>query len=70
MPPNFEECSADFLAHAKDLYSQYIFNGTDGTVAGGIQSPLITVEGCKRLCGSGTQYYPWYVLADIYRRNT
>ena len=56
MPPNFEECAQEFLAHARDLYPQYIFNGTtriDG------QPPLITVGGCKKLCGSGTQYYAW-----------
>lgn len=59
MRPNFEACGQEFLAHATDRYSQYIFNGT--RYAPGSQSPLITVDGCKKLCGDGIEYYAWWV---------
>ncbi|KAI4181566.1 MAG: hypothetical protein L6R41_006553 [Letrouitia leprolyta] len=61
MRPNFETCGQDFLAHAHDRYSKYIFNGTNRV---GDQPPLITVEGCKKLCGAGTEYYPWKDAAN------
>ena len=59
MRPDFDTCAQDFLAHARDRYSQYIFNGTNRAASAGTQPPLITVDGCKQLCGSGIEYYPW-----------
>ena len=63
MRPNFEACGQEFLAHAWDRYPQYIFNGTNRVAAsaGNQQPPLITLEGCRKLCGAGTEYYAWCV---------
>lgn len=60
MGPNFTHCSKvfnDFSSH----------NGTynfTGKVYGifsdpAKRPPLITYEGCKQLCGTGTAYYGW-----------
>lgn len=59
MRPDFAACGNEFLNHSSDIYSKYIYNGS---VHGIPQSPrplLITVEGCRALCGTGTAYYPW-----------
>ena len=65
MRPNFEECATEFLAHARDRYSEYIYNGTNRAELDGSQSTLITVAGCKKLCGEGTQYYAWCVYIHV-----
>ncbi|KAL9601234.1 MAG: hypothetical protein Q9219_002639 [cf. Caloplaca sp. 3 TL-2023] len=64
MRPNFEACAQEFLAHAKDRYPQYIYNATRGATLLENQHPLITVGGCKKLCGTGTEYYPWKDAAN------
>ena len=60
MRPNFGECRNVFLNHSADLYSHYVYNGTVHGILNGARPTLITVDGCKKLCGTGSQYYPWY----------
>ena len=62
MRPNFAECAQDFIQNARDRYPQYIYNGTDGLAQSGAQPTLITLDGCKKLCGTGTEYYEWYTF--------
>ena len=60
MRPDFSTCGSEFLNHSADLYSKFIYNGSVREI---LQSPrpvLITVEGCRQLCGTGTpDYYSW-----------
>lgn len=59
MQPDFVTCGADFLNNSSDAYSKYVYNGT---VKGALASDgptLITVEGCRNLCGTGVAYYSY-----------
>ena len=61
MRPNFTQCGDDFLAHAHDIYSDYLYQGrVQGILADhGIRPDLITLKGCESLCGTGREYYVW-----------
>ena len=59
MRPDFEACGQDFVRGSKDLYSHYVYNGTVRGVLQSAEASLITAEGCRALCGTGTGYYPW-----------
>ena len=61
MSPNFTQCGQEFLAHAHDSYSHYLYHGkVQGILAqDGVRPDLITLKGCEELCGKGSQYYPW-----------
>lgn len=63
MRPNFTACYDEFLAFSQHN-TTYSFNGTPHGIFSdpSRKPPLITYEGCKHLCGPGTQYYTW---ADI-----
>lgn len=65
MAPNFTECSIKFLNSSVPYYN-YTYNGS----ANGIfksnalryvdnRSVLISVDGCRQLCHTGNEYYPW-----------
>jgi len=59
MGPNFDTCGARFKA-SNSSYPDYIYNGSVPNLFANAQRPkLITYQGCKDLCGSGVQYYPW-----------
>lgn len=67
MAPNFDECSTKFL-NSTPPYWNYTYNGSvrgifsdNSTKFAGKsnRSVLITVDGCRRLCHTGNQYYPW-----------
>ncbi|KAL9608550.1 MAG: hypothetical protein Q9167_006626 [Letrouitia subvulpina] len=64
MRPDFNACGKEFLEHAKDRYVHYVYNGTNRAALDGGQPTLITVEGCRKLCGTGTQYYEWKDAAN------
>lgn len=57
MAPNFAECS-NIFSHS-DAYSNYTYNGTRRGILHGTTDKLITVDGCRRLCHTGNEYYPW-----------
>ena len=59
MRPDFARCAADFLNHSTDIYAQYVYNGSVPIKIASSTPILITLEGCKKLCGDGTQYYAW-----------
>ena len=60
MRPNFATCSNEFLNHSTDIYSKYVYNGSVPGLINSARPVLITVEGCKKLCGTGTpDYYSW-----------
>lgn len=60
MKPNFTACGVRFSDFSKDN-STYNFSGTPLGIFSdpSRKPPLITYEGCKLFCGSGTQYYAW-----------
>lgn len=58
--PDFEACGNLFKQGANSTYAQYQYHGpVSGLYAHNARPLLITVEGCKEICGTGTQYYPW-----------
>lgn len=60
MRPDFQTCGSEFLNHSTDLYSRFIYNGSVRGVLSAARPLLITVEGCKEICGTGTpDYYSW-----------
>lgn len=62
MRPNFTECGLEFLSHSSTLYSKYIFNGSTsgmGLSEDSARPILMTLQGCRELCGTGTDYYTW-----------
>ncbi|KAL8964433.1 MAG: hypothetical protein Q9183_004450 [Haloplaca sp. 2 TL-2023] len=59
MRPDFESCGRDFLNHSKDIYSDYVYHGPLRGFLKELKPSLITVQGCRELCGTGTEYYPW-----------
>ena len=61
MAPDFAACGAEFLNGSTTIYSNYVFNGTVGGILNKGRPALITLEGCRKLCGDGIAYYAWYV---------
>ena len=60
MRPDFTSCASDFLNHSATLYSRFVYHGPVHEIDDNTASPaLITVQGCKELCGSGIDYYSW-----------
>ncbi|KAL8765755.1 MAG: hypothetical protein Q9209_007262 [Squamulea sp. 1 TL-2023] len=59
MRPDFEACGQEFVQGSRDTYSHYVYNGSVHGVLRSAEAPLITVHGCRALCGTGTAYYPW-----------
>ena len=67
MRPNFTQCANAFTSgnypHFTYNYSylKYNYTGPVRGILNGVnpRPPLITVQGCKDLCGEGSQYYPW-----------
>ena len=68
MRPDFSACGQEFLNHSNDLYSHFLYNGTLRGPLNAIHSPMMTIEGCKKLCGSGTAYYEWQALPQTVLR--
>lgn len=65
MPPDFKACGAEFLNNSAGVYSKYTYDGAVRGVLASANPALITLEGCKELCGSGIDYYS-YVLTVQY----
>ncbi|KAL9037688.1 MAG: hypothetical protein Q9214_005587 [Letrouitia sp. 1 TL-2023] len=58
--PNFTACGDLFKKGANSTYAQYQYHGpVSGLYAHNPPPLLITIDGCKDICGTGTQYYPW-----------
>lgn len=57
MAPNFTECRNVFLN--SNTYSNYTYNGTRRGIFTGTTNKLITADGCRHLCHTGNEYYPW-----------
>ena len=54
MSPHFASCGSEFLNHAADLYSKYVYDGpVMGILTTKAKPVLITLQGCKDLCGTG-----------------
>ena len=58
MRPDFASCGAQFLNNSAGEYAQYVYNGTVRGFLSSAGATLITVEGCKQLCGTGVEYGP------------
>ena len=60
MRPDFAQCASDFLNGSADVLSKYVYQGpVQGILANAERPILMTVEGCRVLCGTGTDYYSW-----------
>lgn len=59
MRPDFAECGARYTS-SNSTFAAYIYNGTvPGVFSDSRRPKLITYEGCKALCGTGSEYYAW-----------
>ena len=62
---NLTACGAEFVTgNYPDYvynYPEYTYNGPRRGVLKHVEPPppLITVQGCKKLCGEGSDYYSW-----------
>ena len=59
MRPNFDTCGSDFLNNSAGIYSKYLYNGSVQGMLNVARPALITLQGCKELCGTGVDYYSW-----------
>lgn len=59
MRPDFDRCGNDFLNNSAGVYSKYLYNGSVQGILSAARPALITVQGCKELCGTGVDYYSW-----------
>ena len=59
MRPDFDRCGSDFLNNSAGVYSKYLYNGSVQGILSAARPALITVQGCKELCGTGVDYYSW-----------
>lgn len=59
MRPDFSTCGSDFLNNSAGVYSKYLYNGSVQGLLSTARPALITVQGCKELCGTGVDYYSW-----------
>jgi hypothetical protein len=55
MRPDFASCGAEFLNNSAGIYIKYVYNGTVRGLLDSAGTTLITVEGCKQLCGTGVE---------------
>lgn len=60
MGPNLTACGLEFM-NPNNSYTNYTYNGSIRGILGNVvpRPPLITVQGCRDLCGSGSDYYSW-----------
>ena len=62
---NLTACGERFTSgeypHYTYNYPDYVYNGPIRGILRNLdpKPPLITVQGCKDLCGQGADYYPW-----------
>lgn len=59
MRPNFETCGSEFVNQSAGVFSKFVYNGTVRGILDNARPVLITLEGCKELCGTGVDYYSW-----------
>ena len=66
MRPNFKYC-ADVFANFSKTNSTYNYTGNPRGIFSdpARKPPLITYQGCKDLCGSGSEYYDWASISTI-----
>ena len=54
--PDFAQCALEFQT---GHYANYVYTGPVIGVLKSTNISLITVEGCRLLCGTGNEYYDW-----------
>ncbi|CAF9941941.1 MAG: hypothetical protein ALECFALPRED_009427 [Alectoria fallacina] len=59
MRPDFDTCGQNFLNNSAGIYNKYQYNGSVQGILSSARPALITLQGCKELCGTGVDYYPW-----------
>ena len=54
-------CALKFENYTNHSYTNYTYNGPIRGILKNVnpRPPLITVQGCNHLCGSGSDYYSW-----------
>lgn len=65
MRPDFDTCGAEFLNNSAGIFSKYVYNGTVRGILASARPVLITVEGCRELCGRGIDYYSYVILLRL-----
>ncbi len=61
--PNFMACGAEFYKCHNTTCTEYVYHGpVYGQLSKDLR-PIITNAGCKRLCGTGVEYYPWSIAS-------
>lgn len=66
MVPDFIACAAVFANAPPGLYDNYTYTGpVRGILATAVNGPaLVTVAGCRAVCGSGNEYYSWTTVSS------
>lgn len=60
MRPDLEACGRNFTSCYRTTCSDLVYHGpVQGILSSSDSPPLMTNAGCKALCGTGNQYYPW-----------
>ena len=64
--PNFTECAAFFRNASQDVLDKYAYTGPVYGILrdASVPATLITHEGCREICGSGNDYYPWSAASN------
>ena len=64
MRTNFDQCAQTFL-NSNGTYSRFAYNGSvRGIWTQNTHTKLITLQGCRELCGTGNDYYTWEQAAS------
>lgn len=50
---DFAACGAEFLNGSSTIYAKYVYNGSVEGILGASRPVLMSLEGCKELCGTG-----------------
>ena len=59
MRVDFEACGTEFLNNSAGINNKFIYNGSVRGKLSDARPALITLQGCKELCGTGVDYYSW-----------
>lgn len=59
MRPDFDQCGSDFLRNPAGIYNKFLYNGSVQGILNAARPALISLQGCKELCGTGVEYYSW-----------
>ena len=56
---NVTACREALIAGNYSNYTNYAYHGPVRGILNGTNTSFVTLQGCRELCGEGTDYYPW-----------